>query len=140
MVLLGSCLCGAVRLSLSASPHRVGLCHCMTCRKEGGGPFKHFAVFADCAVDITGPTSHWTSEKGAQRHFCPGCGSHLFERLPDSQEIEINAGCLDEPGHLAPAYELWCQRRETWLPDLHIPMYPADRTPTSTSNDAESPR
>jgi len=58
-----SSLCSAVRPRLSGSAKRVGLCHCMTCRKEISGPFKHFAVFAESAVEITGPTTHWTGVK-----------------------------------------------------------------------------
>jgi len=99
----------------------------MTCRKESGGPFKHFAVFAPSAVEIIRATHYWTSRSAAKRHFCTTCGSHLFENLQGSHEVEINAGCLDEPDQLPPAYEVWCQRRESWLPDLDIPRYPANR-------------
>jgi len=123
----GGCLCGAVRFRLSGTPRRVGLCHCLICRKETGGPFKHFAVYADSDVDIAGRTQYWTSPKGAERHFCPSCGSHLIERLQGTHEVEINVGCLDEPNHLPPAYEVWSRRRERWLPDLHLPRYPEDR-------------
>jgi hypothetical protein len=126
--LVGGCLCGAVRLQISGLPRRIGLCHCMTCRKESGGPFKHFAVFADASVTISGMTVHWTSREGVKRYFCPTCGSHVFERVPDSIEIEINAGILDEPNHLPPTYEVWCDRRERWLPDLHLTRYPKAHT------------
>ncbi len=40
----GGCSCGAVRLEARGELIRVGLCHCLTCRKETGGPFMAFAV------------------------------------------------------------------------------------------------
>jgi hypothetical protein len=125
--LCGGCLCGALRIAIRGKPARTGLCHCMTCRKETGAPFKHFAVFADSAVVIDGASLLWTSPEGSARCFCPVCGSHVFERMPQSGEIEINAGVLDEPNHLSPTYEVWCKRRENWLPDLSLRQYPEDR-------------
>jgi hypothetical protein len=30
----GGCLCGNVRIEASGLPYRVGLCHCLDCRKH----------------------------------------------------------------------------------------------------------
>jgi hypothetical protein len=125
--LSGGCLCGALRLAIIGQPARTGLCHCTTCRKETGAPFKHFAVYAESAVAVEGVSLHWKSPQGSARYFCPVCGSHVFERLPQSAEIEINAGILDEPNQLSPTYEVWCRRCEHWLPDLNLPRYAEDR-------------
>ena len=35
----GGCLCGDVRLVASGRPYRVGLCHCLDCRKHHGALF-----------------------------------------------------------------------------------------------------
>ncbi|HZF36392.1 MAG TPA: GFA family protein, partial [Candidatus Angelobacter sp.] len=32
----GGCLCGNVRIVASGLPYRVGLCHCLDCRKHHG--------------------------------------------------------------------------------------------------------
>jgi hypothetical protein len=32
----GGCLCGNVRLVATGRPYRVGLCHCLDCRKHNG--------------------------------------------------------------------------------------------------------
>ena len=34
----GSCLCGAISLTLRIANPSVSACHCSTCRKWGGGP------------------------------------------------------------------------------------------------------
>ncbi|WP_127143437.1 GFA family protein [Pelagibacterium montanilacus] len=111
--LTGGCLCGAVRIEARGEPYRVGLCHCMDCRKHHGAVFYAAAIFPDSAVSITGDTAEY---KG--RHFCPSCGSSVFARSGD--EIEVHLGSLDNPGQLVPTYENWTIRREPWLPPFPL--------------------
>ena len=42
----GGCLCENVRIEASGSPYRVGLCHCLDCRKHHGALFFAAAIFA----------------------------------------------------------------------------------------------
>lgn len=103
------CTCGDVRLIATGQPRRVGLCHCMDCRKHHGALFHASAIFSEDAVIITGKPSEY-----AGRYFCARCGSSVYSRSDD--EIEIHLGALDEPDRFAPTYELWTIRREGWLP------------------------
>ncbi len=105
----GGCLCGDIRFVASGPPNRVGLCHCLDCRKHHGALFHESAVFPADAVTIEGRTGDY-----AGRHFCPRCGSSVFSRTGD--EVEVNLGSLDAPDQLKPSYELWTVRRESWLP------------------------
>ena len=105
----GGCLCGSVRIEASGRPYRVGLCHCLDCRKHHGALFFAAAVFPRDAVKIEGETRDY-----AGRHFCPLCGSSVFAHGDD--EIEVNLGILDAPNQLMPTYESWTARREAWLP------------------------
>ena len=104
-----SCLCGQVRVIAAGEPYRVGLCHCFDCRKHHGALFFAAAMFPEDAVSITGETRDW---KG--RHFCPACGSSMFNRFDD--EVELHLGALDEIDRFEPTYECWTIRREAWLP------------------------
>ena len=52
----GGCLCGNVRIVASGLPYRVGLCHCLDCRKHHGALFHASAVFPQEAVTIDGET------------------------------------------------------------------------------------
>lgn len=54
----GGCLCGDVRLSVTGAPNRVGICHCLDCRKHHGALFFAAAVFPQDAVAIEGETRH----------------------------------------------------------------------------------
>lgn len=121
--LTAGCFCGKVRLAMSGAPSRVGICHCLDCRKQYGTVFYTFAVFPEAAVTVTGATAHY----GA-RHFCPVCGSSVFDRRDG--EIEVNAGALDSDNLVRPTYETWVCRRERWLPEFPLTeRYERDRFP-----------
>lgn len=117
----GGCLCGEVRIVATGRPYRVGVCHCLDCRKHHGALFHASAVFPEEAMTVTGETREYAS-----RSFCPRCGSSVFGRSGD--EIEVNLGALDETGRFVPTYELWTVRREAWLPPFPTAhLYPRDR-------------
>lgn len=107
----GGCLFGAIRFAATGKPLRVGLCHCLNCRKHHGAVFYAAAIFPDAAVTITGETRAYDG-----RHFCPICGSSVFARNPG--EVELHLGSLDAPSQFVPDYELWTARREDWLPEF----------------------
>ena len=107
----GGCQCGKVRVTAAGEPYRVGVCHCLDCRKHHGALFHASAIFPAAAVSIDGETGEYEG-----RHFCPRCGSSVFSRTGD--EVEIHLGALDDINQFTPTYELWTVRRETWLPDF----------------------
>ena len=107
----GGCLCGKVRFKASGLPLRVGLCHCLDCRKHHGAPFFAAAIFAQDAVQVSGKTSAYQG-----RHFCPTCGSSVFSE--SDGEVELHLGAFDAPSQFSPEYELWTIRREDWLPEF----------------------
>lgn len=117
----GGCLCGDVRIVATGQPRRVGICHCLDCRKFHGALFWAAAVFPEDAVTIEGNPSNYNG-----RFFCPRCGSSVFGRSAD--EIEVNLGSLDAPDQFKPTYELWTIRRESWLPPFPVKRsYERDR-------------
>jgi hypothetical protein len=124
----GGCLCRNVRIEIAAEPYRVGICHCLDCRKRQGAIFHTFAVFPASAVTVTGDTREFRT-----RSFCPECGSPLFDRFGD--ELELSVGCLDAPDQLGPTYECWTVRRERWLPAFDLAhLYERDRTTQGRSD------
>ena len=117
----GGCLCGRVRIAVSGEPYRVGVCHCLDCRKHHGAPFQAFAIFPETSVSIEGEASCFED-----RYFCQTCGSPVYAVSGD--EIEINLGTFDQPDRFKPTYELWTIRRESWLPPLQVAhRYERDR-------------
>ena len=125
----GGCLCGRVKIAVSGEPYRVGLCHCLDCRKHHGAPFQAFAVFPSDAVRTAGDASAFEG-----RYFCATCGSPVYAVSGD--EIEVNLGTFDETDRFRPTYELWTVRREAWLEGLPvIHHYTHDRARTGRSED-----
>lgn len=117
----GGCLCGDVRFEAAGQPYRVGLCHCLDCRKHHGALFYAAAIFPKDSVAIAGETRGY-----AGRFFCPRCGSSVFASSGD--EIEVHLGSLDAPDQLLPTYESWVLRRESWLPPFPLTKhYEQDR-------------
>lgn len=107
----GGCLCGAVRVVASGPPLRVGVCHCLDCRKHHGAVFHASAIYPEGRVEVAGEVRAYQG-----RCFCPVCGSSVFSRSPG--EVEVHLGALDEVDRFVPTYELWTVRREGWLPEF----------------------
>lgn len=109
----GGCLCGDIRFEATDLPLRVGICHCLDCRKHHGALFYAAAIFPCDAVTLSGTTHDY-----AGRHFCPRCGSSVYAE--NENEIELNLGSFDAPDQLTPIYECWMVRRESWLPAFPV--------------------
>lgn len=123
----GGCLCGSVRFEATGAPDRVGICHCLDCRKHHGAVFHASAIYPRIAVTVAGETHSY-----AGRHFCPHCGSSVYSCT--GEEIELHLGALDAPDQFKPTYELWTLRRESWLPVFpDTQCYRRDRDPEGDS-------
>lgn len=124
----GGCLCGDVRVAAAGAPYRVGLCHCVECRKHHGALFYAAAIFPQEAVTIIGEPHEYRN-----RYFCPRCGSSVFARFGD--EIEVCLGTFDAPDQFKPTYESWTVRREEWLPPFPaMHRYERDRESTGRAD------
>jgi hypothetical protein len=125
----GGCLCGDVRLVATGEPYRVGICHCLDCRKHHGALFFAAAIFPEDAVTIEGETRDYRG-----RNFCPRCGGSVFSRFGD--EVEVHLGAFDAPDRFQPTYECWTIRRESWLPPFPgTKLYERDREGAGRSED-----
>lgn len=93
--LKGSCLCGAVNISMQVKDNGVGVCHCGMCRRWTGGPL--FAIECDQGLTLDGETnvSVYASSEWAERGFCKQCGTHLFYRLKDGSLYAVPPGLLE---------------------------------------------
>lgn len=109
----GGCLCGDIRVVAQGRPDRVGICHCLDCRKHHGAVFYAAAIYPQDAVTIEGNPGEYRG-----RSFCPRCGSSVFAR--SDGEIEVHLGALDAADQFVPDYELWTVRRESWLPPFPV--------------------
>ena len=125
----GGCACGKVRFEARGDPNRVGVCHCLTCRKVHGAPFNFYVVFPRDAVTVTGAVTVFESSEHCRRYSCRACGAPIYSHYDIPDEIDLYAGSFDEPGLWQPSYELWTKRREPWLPEFTsvVRRYEQDR-------------
>lgn len=70
-----TCLCGAVRVTVTERPDHVNACNCSLCSKAGA----EWATYSPDAVAVAGATQIFRradrAEPNADVHFCPTCGS-----------------------------------------------------------------
>lgn len=94
----GSCLCGAVRITVEGDLPQPNACHCVACRKQTG----HFGASLDVPrvrIQVEGGDAicwYQSSEK-VRRGFCGTCGSTLFWDPNHHDWTAIAMGVFDEP-------------------------------------------
>ncbi|WP_299165897.1 GFA family protein [uncultured Tateyamaria sp.] len=94
----GSCLCGAVQITVEGDLPQPNACHCVACRKQTG----HFGASLDVPrsrIHIEGEEAvRWyqSSEK-VRRGFCGTCGSTLFWDPIHHDWTAIAMGLFDGP-------------------------------------------
>lgn len=96
--LSAKCACGAVTANLTGPFRDAVACHCETCRRQSG----HY-VAATC-IDARGlhlltceRLKWWEVSEKAQRGFCADCGSLMFWRETESENVSVFMGCIDGP-------------------------------------------
>lgn len=135
----GSCACGRITYKCSSNPLAVALCHCITCRKLGGGSYQVFVridaakiSFHDHKDDILLPALPARSQHGieilalstfAERAFCVDCHTPLGMRYKHSQESHsVTLGSVDEDTirdedvkkALVPGFHIFTSQKAWW--------------------------
>jgi hypothetical protein len=127
----GGCLCGDIRYRVTGALISTNICTCTQCQKHSGSPLPAFVTYRlDRFQLLAGTPAGFRSSDFAVRQFCPRCGSSLFWRQDNGDDIDIYFGTLDRPADLPPpADHIWAQHKAPWVPELpDVPIYPAQRT------------
>jgi len=118
-VVHGSCLCGGVRFSAALPSKWVAHCHCTYCRRAHGAPFVTWAGFHSerVTIDPNGLAPTWyESSPGAQRGFCPRCGSPmLFTSTRWPGEMHVSRALVPEPIDREPSAHVFYETHVPWL-------------------------
>jgi hypothetical protein len=104
----GSCLCGAVTLTVAGSLPDPNFCHCRMCRKHSG----HYFASTDVprtALTIVGEEklTWFQSSENVRRGFCARCGSSLLWDRPDRSWIAVAMGAFDGPTESAASLHIY---------------------------------
>jgi len=106
----GQCQCGAVKFTAEEVKTDFGACHCRMCQQLSGGVF----MTANArGVTFTGEDmlTRYRSSKWAERGFCSKCGSNIFYRLLDADDIELCVGAFDDTTDFRLAHEIFIDRK-----------------------------
>lgn len=119
-LLVGGCLCGAIRYTVSEPVTALRACHCTHCQKASGTyaavnfvlPREKFAL-----TQGTPKRYATTPDRGGRlfRYFCGECGSPLYSHREDTPErIVVRAGTLDDSSGMRITANIWTRSARAW--------------------------
>lgn len=118
--LTGSCLCGAVRYTVSVPVSELRACHCVHCQKASGAGGSVNAVLASDAFRITQGTPKRYAAKADSgrtlyRFFCGDCGSPLYgQRETNPGMVVVRAGTFDNAPDMKITANIWTKSARPW--------------------------
>jgi hypothetical protein len=118
--LTGSCLCGAIRYTISAPVTALRACHCTHCQKTSGAGGTVNAVLPSEAFKLIQGTpkrydARADSGRILHRYFCGDCGSPIYsERETNPGMVVVRAGSFDNPGEMKITTHIWTKSARAW--------------------------
>lgn len=117
--LTGSCLCGALRYSVTGEPSRFYHCHCSRCRKATGTGHATNLFLDNGTLTWTGDTALIKRYKVPEaerftRTFCTQCGGPLPAEIPSMNLVFVPAGTLDLEPAIGPQANIFFGSRTAW--------------------------
>jgi hypothetical protein len=117
----GSCLCGAVRFSVTGTPTAFDLCHCSRYRASSGSAFVAELVFKAAEFEWTSGGSLVktyaapvrNTPPGYRRAFCTVCGAPV--PTVDGDIIRIPAGTLVDDPNIRPQRHIFVDFKAPWF-------------------------
>ena len=118
----GGCHCGEVRYEVEGEAVYHALCHCEACRASSGAPMVGwFCITEGQLRQTSGEVTQFQGTPGAERQFCPRCGTGLFYRnakmLPGLVDIQ-SATFDDAAAGNTPFSQLITAAREERLAEI----------------------
>ena len=118
--LTGSCLCGAIRYTVSAPVTELRACHCAHCQKtSGAGGSVNLPLTSDAFKITQGTPKRYAvkadSGRTLYRFFCGDCGSPIYsqrETMPGM--VTVRAGTLDNAGDMKITAHIWTKSARPW--------------------------
>ncbi len=117
-MLKGSCNCGGVRFTVDGDGGNVTACHCGQCRKQSGNYWASGSAPVS-SFDIAGEVNWYEASPIAKRGFCATCGSFLFWKAHDEDEMSFSLGAIDGPTGLRLQKHIFTRFKGDWydIPD-----------------------
>jgi hypothetical protein len=120
----GSCLCGAVRFSVTECSIDIYKCHCSRCRKNFGGA-SSAATFVDESnfswLQGEDVISRFELTPTYSKQFCTSCGSILPALIPGRSTVWVPAGLFDDDPGVPLGRHIFVDSKAEWeVLDNHL--------------------
>jgi hypothetical protein len=112
----GGCMCGQVRLRITAPPLISMACHCTGCQRFCASAFSLTLVIPSMGFTLLqGETDLGGLHGPHQHHFCPRCKNWIFTRPQGMPEIvNVRATMLDQHAWVEPFVETATAEKLPW--------------------------
>ena len=125
--LTGGCQCGAVRFSTTHADRDAYWCHCRMCQRALGNVAAAFWNVTKDSLAWKGKRATYMSSPFGRRGFCGACGTPLTFDYPDSANIDLAVGALDDPGAVSLTSHFGTESRaHGWTAGEGLPEMRAD--------------
>jgi len=130
-MLLGGCLCCAIRYQTQAAPFNADYCHCRQCQLSSGAVMMVRMDFKRQQVKwLNGHVTEFASSDKICRGFCQQCGCSVSYRHLDYPDyLTLSIATLDNPNLVTPKYHIFTDNQVSWLTlEDNCQRYPQSRT------------
>ncbi|MBB6096308.1 hypothetical protein HNQ60_005230 [Povalibacter uvarum] len=131
-MIVGGCLCGAVRYEYEGEIGEISMCHCSMCRKAQGSAYVAVSPIDATKFRVTEgqeALKEFRAVPYKARVFCSNCGSPIYsarDDLPDVKRLRI--GTVETAFACKNAYHIYVDSKASWevITD-DLPKYPGLR-------------
>lgn len=116
-MLVGRCLCGAVRYAVADEFIYAANCHCSNCRRTTGSAFKPFAGIERDKLVVTDGEDNlmiFGDEEGHDTH-CKVCGSLLYSLVRAGAYVHVAMGTLIDAPTIRPTEHIFVGSKAPWF-------------------------
>ena len=111
----GSCMCGLVKLRVTAPPIMTAACHCTGCQKLSASAFSLTAMIPIDGFEIvSGETQIGALHGDNPYHYCPNCLNWLYTGLSGAPFVNVRPTMFDVPAWSTPFIESYVAEKLPW--------------------------
>ena len=114
--LKGTCLCGAVTVSVTQIPLLTVACHCRDCQKFTASAFSLTTMVPRDGFSCDGEVILGGLKRDGRAHyFCASCLNFVFSQIgEDSPRVNIRTSLLDAAARFEPFIEIMTEEQMPW--------------------------
>jgi hypothetical protein len=116
----GGCKCGQISFSVNGSALQIVTCHCGMCRSLTGAVFSTYVVVREeqfTLIEGRDQMASYAVTDRTSRHFCPTCGTPLFNSNPVTYKglRIVYIGTIHGDQQLEPGINIFCESKLPWV-------------------------